>query len=46
MSEFKAQILAILLVLGTFGFLNTKFKDFFSTLWGRVETQLNSAISA
>jgi len=46
MSEFKAQILAILLVLGIFGFLNGKFQSFFSGLWTKVEEQLNSAVSS
>jgi hypothetical protein len=46
MSEFKAQILAILLVLGTFGVLNAKFQSFFTSLWDKVETRLNETLAS
>lgn len=40
MSEFKAQILGIILVLSIFSFLNTNVSSFFTDIWNNITTQV------
>jgi hypothetical protein len=45
MSEFKAQILGIILVLGIFVVLNQSVTNFFSDTWNNIQQQVNSLVT-